>query len=71
MLLRRLKQARIALREADPTTANVAEIARACGFTELGRFAGVYQSAFGETPSATLRRLPGSGSISPKFAESG
>ena len=71
VLLRRLKQARIALREADPATASVAEIARACGFTELGRFAGVYQSAFGETPSATLRRLPGSGSISPKFAESG
>ena len=71
LLLRRLKQARIALREADPATASVAEIARACGFTQLGRFAGVYQSAFGETPSATLRRLPGSGSISPKFAESG
>ena len=70
VLLRRLKQARIALREADPAAASVAEIARACGFTQLGRFAGVYHSAFGETPSATLRRLPGSGSISPKFAGS-
>ena len=70
VLLRRLKQARIALREADPAAASVAEIARACGFTQLGRFAGVYQSAFGEPPSATLRRLPGSGSISPKFAKS-
>ena len=58
VLLRRLKQARTALREADPATVSVAEIARACGFTQLGRFAGLYQTAFGETPSATLRRLP-------------
>jgi AraC-like DNA-binding protein len=56
--LRRLKQARTALREADPATVSVAEIARACGFTRLGRFAGLYQTAFGETPWATLRRLP-------------
>ena len=69
-LLRRLKEVRIALREADPVTASIAEIARACGFTELGRFAGLYQTAFGELPSATLRRLPGSGWISPIFAES-
>jgi transcriptional regulator GlxA family with amidase domain len=70
VLLRRLKEARIALREADPATASVAEIARACGFTGLGRFAGVYQTVFGETPSATLHRLPGSGSSGPIFADS-
>lgn len=56
MLLRRLKAVRIALRAADPATASVAEIASGCGFTELGRFAGTYQSVFGEPPSTTLRR---------------
>jgi AraC-like DNA-binding protein len=61
VLLRRLKQARVALREADPATTTVAEIAHACGFTELGRFAGVYRNAFGEIPSATLYRLARSG----------
>jgi len=55
VLLRRLKHVRIALRNADPVRANVAEIARGHGFTELGRFAGAYRAAFGETPSATLR----------------
>ncbi len=59
VLLRRLKQVRIALRDADPDTANVAELARSFGFTELGRFAGVYRAAFGETPSTTLGRAPG------------
>jgi transcriptional regulator GlxA family with amidase domain len=61
MLLRRLKAVRIALRDADPATASVAEIAGGCGFTELERFAGVYRTAFGEAPSTTLRRAPGSG----------
>jgi len=59
VLLRRLKQVRIALRDADPDTANVAELARRFGFTELGRFSGVYRAAFGETPSTTLGRAPG------------
>jgi transcriptional regulator GlxA family with amidase domain len=70
VLLRRLQQARFALREADPATTSVAEIARACGFTQFGRFAWVYQTAFGETPSTTLRRLPGQGLGSSIFAES-
>ena len=61
MLLRRLKAVRIALRDADPAAASVAEIAGGCGFTELGRFAGAYRNAFGEAPSTTLRRAPGSG----------
>src|SRR6266436_2830053 len=56
VLLRRLKQVRIALRDADPDRANVAELASRYGFTELGRFAGAYMAAFGETPSTTLRR---------------
>jgi AraC-like DNA-binding protein len=60
MLLRRLKAVRIALRDADPATASVTEIASGCGFTELGRFAGAYRTAFGESPSTTLQRAPGS-----------
>jgi AraC-like DNA-binding protein len=58
-LLRRLKEVRSALREADPDTGNVAEIAHRFGFAELGRFAGTYRTTFGETPSATLQRAPG------------
>jgi len=58
VLLRRLRQVRIALRDADPGTANVAELARRFGFTELGRFAEAYQAVFGEAPSTTLRRAP-------------
>lgn len=70
MLLRCLKAVRIALQDADPATANVAEIADGCGFTELGRFAGAYRAAFGEAPSTTLRRTPGSGAFGPRFAGS-
>jgi AraC-like DNA-binding protein len=67
--LRRLKQARTALRDADRATVSAGEIARACGFTELGRFARAYQMVFGETPLTTLRRPPGSGPTSPIFAD--
>jgi AraC-like DNA-binding protein len=70
MLLRRLQAVRIALRDADPATANVAEIANGCGFTELGRFAGAYRTAFGEAPSTTLRRSPDSGILGPTSADS-
>jgi hypothetical protein len=35
----------------------VAEHARRHGFTELGRFAVVYRTVFGESPSTTLRRV--------------
>jgi len=69
VLLRRLKAARLALRDADPATASVAEIASGCGFTELGRFARAYQTAFGEAPSTTLRRSPGPGILDPIFAD--
>jgi AraC-like DNA-binding protein len=57
VLLRRLKQVRRALRDADARMTNVIELARQHGFTELARFAGAYQAAFGEAPSTTLRRV--------------
>jgi AraC-like DNA-binding protein len=58
VLLRRLRKVRIALRDADPDSANVVELAHRCGFTELDRFAGAYRAIFGEDPSVTLRRSP-------------
>jgi len=58
VLLRRLKEVRRALRDADPNMANVAEVAHRFGFAQLGRFAGRYRATFGETPSATLHRVP-------------
>ena len=70
MLLRRLKAVRIALRNADPAVASVAEIAAAYGFTELGRFSGIYRTTFGEAPSTTLRRAPSSDIFGTNFAES-
>jgi len=63
VLLRRLKAVRRALRDGDPNSANVAELARVYGFTQPGRFAGVYRAAFGESPSATLQRAS-----NPRFA---
>lgn len=53
--LRRLNMVREALRRADASTGTVAELARRYGFYELGRFAGIYQTVFGEMPSTTLR----------------
>jgi AraC-like DNA-binding protein len=58
VLARRLKEVRRVLRDADPDRVNVAEVARHFGFAELGRFAGRYRAAFGETPSTTLLRIP-------------
>ena len=55
LLLRRMHQARRALREAADTT-TVATIATQFGFWDLGRFAINYQALFGESPSGTLRR---------------
>ncbi|WP_084799665.1 helix-turn-helix transcriptional regulator [Bradyrhizobium sp. Ai1a-2] len=58
LLLRRLNQARSALRRADPSMATVAEVARNHQFLELGRFAVTYRTTFGESPSVTLQRDP-------------
>jgi len=58
ILLRRLRQVRIALREAHPGATDVAELARRCGFTQMAQFASAYLAAFGETPTVTLQRAP-------------
>jgi AraC-like DNA-binding protein len=51
----RLRLVRDELLRAGPD-ANVTAIAMRHGFVHLGRFSAQYQSAFGEPPSATLRR---------------
>ncbi|MCC4250287.1 helix-turn-helix transcriptional regulator [Microbacterium testaceum] len=51
----RLDAARAELRGADPSVDTVAAIAARWGFSNLGRFAAMYRSEFGETPSTTLR----------------
>src|SRR5258707_1100689 len=51
----RLVAAREALLAAEPGI-SVTEVARRYHFDHLGRFASQYRRAFGEPPSATLRR---------------
>jgi AraC-like DNA-binding protein len=67
--LRRMNLARRALASADPTANTVTSIANDYGFAELGRFAVSYRNLFGESPSVTLRRRPGSSRILDKPAE--
>ena len=59
VLLRRLKEVRRELRDANLNTVSVAEVAHRFRFAELGRFAETYRATFGEAPSATLQRIPG------------
>jgi hypothetical protein len=56
LVLRRLHLARQALREAAPDRTTVTDIATRYGFWHFGRFAGTYQSLFGELPFVTLHR---------------
>ena len=56
LLLRRMHQAHRALGSVTDGRTTVTEIATRFGFWHFGRFAGAYQSLFGETPSATLHR---------------
>jgi AraC-like DNA-binding protein len=55
---RRLEQARRDLLASRSGTSTVTDIALKWGFTHFGRFSGYYCSAFGETPTDTLRRPP-------------
>ena len=57
--LRQLQLARSAILHEDPRTARIADLARHAGFTDPSRFAAEYRAAFGETPTATLRRTGG------------
>ena len=53
---RRLEATRRVLLAAEPGSESVTKVAVRYGFAHLGRFAGEYRKAFGESPSETLRR---------------
>jgi AraC-like DNA-binding protein len=57
LMLRRMSLVRRALRQATAGETTVTNIVSQFGFWEFGRFAGVYKSTFGETPSETLRYI--------------
>jgi len=52
----RLARVRAELSGPGPGDRSITEIALRWGFTHLGRFAESYRAAYGETPSATLRK---------------
>jgi AraC-like DNA-binding protein len=56
---RRMEAVRHALEAARPGQITVTRIATEYGFFELGRFAAVYASLFGQRPSETLRAVTG------------
>jgi AraC-like DNA-binding protein len=55
--LRRLNLVRKSLRRADHHVASVSAVANQYGFRDPGRFAVAYRTAFGESPSSTLRQV--------------
>lgn len=55
----RLVLAHRQLREGADSGLTVTEVALACGFTHLSKFARDYHERFGERPSATLKRMGG------------
>jgi len=55
--LRRMALVRRALRRGEGAAVGVAEVARRYSFRSPGRFAVRYRAAFGESPSATVRRF--------------
>jgi AraC-like DNA-binding protein len=59
LMRRRMEAVRRALADAQPGESTVTRIATDYGFFELGRFAAMYTSLFGERPSETLRGANG------------
>lgn len=60
VLARSYNTARRLLREGDPDSDRVSDIAGRIGFWHMGRFAGEYRRRFGELPSETLHDRPSS-----------
>lgn len=58
LTLRRMHMVRRVLLASSPAETTVTEVAARFGFWHFGRFANNYRSSFGESPSASLRRLP-------------
>ena len=55
---RRLSAIQSVLRQCDPATISIGDLAFEYGFPEAGRFAAYYRDHFGEMPSETLRSKP-------------
>ena len=53
--LHRMQSANRVLRQGDPRTLRVSDVAKRFGFRSLGRFASAYRERYGELPSETLR----------------
>ena len=53
----RLNQSRQLLCDAKNREKNISDIATACGFSHLSKFAKCYRERFGETPSATRKKF--------------
>jgi AraC family ethanolamine operon transcriptional activator len=51
----RLNGVRKVLRQADPNSTKIADVANYWGFWHMGQFAKDYRTLFGELPSETLR----------------